>query len=224
MSPPSPSRARLLIVHEALDELARLTEILEARAIEVLAARAAAHALELTRQLAVDAVVLDLAQLAGGETLTVARSLSELEGAPPLIFLATHEQAEALVEALAPGGFEYVSKPVRQVELLARVSSQLKLGRLMRELPHHRRALSECEQQLAEQTRRLAQGEQERAHARAELSLCRSEPPELVTTLKLSEVEEQLIAHALAQTNGNVTQAAKLLGVHRSWLYRRKSP
>jgi len=47
---------------------------------------------------------------------------------------------------------------------------------------------------------------------------------ELPTTLNLNAVKEQLISQALAQTQGNVTAAARMLGVHRSWFYRRKSP
>jgi DNA-binding NtrC family response regulator len=43
------------------------------------------------------------------------------------------------------------------------------------------------------------------------------------TSLNLNAVKEQLIAQALAQTHGNVTAAAQLLGVHRSWFYRRKA-
>jgi two-component system response regulator PilR (NtrC family) len=43
------------------------------------------------------------------------------------------------------------------------------------------------------------------------------------SSLNLNAVKEQLIAQALSQTHGNVTAAAQLLGVHRSWFYRRKA-
>ncbi|HEX5660650.1 MAG TPA: sigma-54 dependent transcriptional regulator [Polyangiales bacterium] len=46
---------------------------------------------------------------------------------------------------------------------------------------------------------------------------------EAPASLNLNAVKEQLIAQALSQTHGNVTAAAQLLGVHRSWFYRRKA-
>jgi DNA-binding NtrC family response regulator len=46
--------------------------------------------------------------------------------------------------------------------------------------------------------------------------------PERPLTLNLNAVKDQLITQALAQTRGNVTAAARILGVHRSWFYRRR--
>jgi DNA-binding NtrC family response regulator len=41
-------------------------------------------------------------------------------------------------------------------------------------------------------------------------------------SLKLDSVKEQLVRAALDRSAGNVTAAARLLGVHRSWFYRRR--
>ena len=38
--------------------------------------------------------------------------------------------------------------------------------------------------------------------------------------MSLKEVKKQLSEAALRQCDGNVSAAAKLLGVHRSWFYR----
>jgi DNA-binding NtrC family response regulator len=41
-------------------------------------------------------------------------------------------------------------------------------------------------------------------------------------TLNLDEVKTQLLERALRIAEGNVSAAAKLLGVHRSWFYRNR--
>jgi len=39
--------------------------------------------------------------------------------------------------------------------------------------------------------------------------------------LNLEEAENLLIQRALAQTNGNIAEAARLLGIHRTRIYRK---
>ncbi|MGC3990004.1 MAG: sigma-54 dependent transcriptional regulator [Chthoniobacteraceae bacterium] len=46
-------------------------------------------------------------------------------------------------------------------------------------------------------------------------------PPLADIPLNLEQAEEALIQRALAQTNGNVTEAARLLGINRTRIYRR---
>jgi len=41
-------------------------------------------------------------------------------------------------------------------------------------------------------------------------------------TFNVNQVKAQLVDRALEASQGNVSAAARLLGVHRSWLYRRR--
>jgi DNA-binding NtrC family response regulator len=45
-------------------------------------------------------------------------------------------------------------------------------------------------------------------------------PPGVALPWNLEEAEEILIGRALEETGGNVTEAARLLGVHRMRIYR----
>jgi len=48
--------------------------------------------------------------------------------------------------------------------------------------------------------------------------------PTRALPLNLAEAEEVLIQRALAHTNGNIAEAARLLGVHRTRIYRKLQP
>jgi transcriptional regulator of acetoin/glycerol metabolism len=80
----------------------------------------------------------------------------------------------------------------------------------LRELARQHRDLSEQNRRLREELERRREGDEANVA-----------PP---LTLNLNAVKEQLIGHALQQTQGNITAAARILGVHRSWFYRRKAP
>jgi DNA-binding NtrC family response regulator len=60
-----------------------------------------------------------------------------------------------------------------------------------------------------------------RAKGRAAIVLGAKKEAATSLPLKLAEAEEVLIQRALDQTNGNIAEAARLLGVHRTRIYRK---
>jgi DNA-binding NtrC family response regulator len=188
----------VLIVDGVGEERCALSHILEAQGVRVLSVPSGEEALAVVRDTAVDLVLLDAA-LDDEDALLLYGPLRELKSAaPPVIVICHREDTDALTAAFEAGAVDAIARPIQRSEVTARVATHLKLLALAREL-------SQRERQLAEREPARARGSSGAGN-----------------TLKLSEVKEQLISDALAQTNGNVTQAAKLLGVHRSWLYRRK--
>ncbi|HEY8945617.1 MAG TPA: sigma-54 dependent transcriptional regulator, partial [Polyangiaceae bacterium] len=69
--------------------------------------------------------------------------------------------SETIVKAFAVGGVDYITKPIEEREVVARVSSHLKIARLQRELEAQNRALGRANNELAEQIQRREQVEAE---------------------------------------------------------------
>jgi PAS domain S-box-containing protein len=82
-----------------------------------------------------DLILLDL-RMPGMDGFEVCRLLKESEEGRrvPVIFLSASRETEDWVEALALGAVDFVSKPFRREELLARVRTHVELGRLRADL------------------------------------------------------------------------------------------
>jgi len=123
---PSPSRGdgqRLLVVADdpITDEL--LSTTLELAGYQVVTAGTVAEALERVAEEPVDLAVLDMIMpdlngLTGYPRLPAADR-------PPLLFLAACESLGTLIPGLGVGGVDYVTKPFRIAEVLARVHALL---------------------------------------------------------------------------------------------------
>jgi putative two-component system response regulator len=69
----------------------------------------------------------------------------------PVIFLSALEDSEDKIEAFNSGGFDYVTKPFKPDELLARITTQLKLRSLQEALDRRNCELKELVQQQVQQ-------------------------------------------------------------------------
>ncbi|MCB1772654.1 MAG: diguanylate cyclase, partial [Gammaproteobacteria bacterium] len=92
--------------------------------------------------------------------LEVCRRLQALFGAdaPPVIFITARIDDETVQAAFAAGAADYVTKPIRKVELLARVKTQLGREQQHRQLRENNRELASARQALSasEERYRLA--------------------------------------------------------------------
>lgn len=82
-----------------------------------------------------DLILLDL-RMPGMDGLEVCRLLKQSEEGRriPVIFLSATREAEEWIEGLALGAVDFISKPFRREELLARVRTHVELGRLRTDL------------------------------------------------------------------------------------------
>lgn len=140
---PAPSRPFLLertdsevvlIVDDVPDNLAVLHDALDESGYTVLVATDGETALERAAQAHPDIVLLD-AMMPGLDGFEVARRLKAAAATAhiPIIFMTGLTETEHLVAALAAGGVDYVTKPVKAREVLARMNVHLDGARRARQ-------------------------------------------------------------------------------------------
>ena len=144
-TPPRPSPAALplqrgdsavvLIVDDVPDNLAVLHDALDESGYTVLVATHGEAALQAAAQAVPDVVVLD-ALMPGMDGFEVARRLkaSAATAHIPIIFMTGLTDTEHLVAALAAGGIDYVTKPIKPREVLARMGVHLGAARKARQV------------------------------------------------------------------------------------------
>jgi two-component system, cell cycle sensor histidine kinase and response regulator CckA len=136
----------ILVVDGEPDSRTLLTEILTAEGYEVRAADEGNQALASIAEKRPDLVLLDI-RMPGMDGFEVCRQLkknAETRGIP-VIFLGASGEPSECIEVFKPGGVDFVTKPFRREELLARVRTHLEFGRVRTHL----------EAQVAERTAEL---------------------------------------------------------------------
>lgn len=145
------SPARLLVVDDDPMNRDMLCRRLEKRGYGVSAASGGAEALHLLSEDEFDLVLLDvmMPEVTGLDVLRsvrLRRSRSEL----PIIMATAKGSSEDIVEALANGANDYVTKPLDFPVVQARVDSQLNLKRALEETRNLNRELTEAQERIAE--------------------------------------------------------------------------
>ncbi|MCB2035145.1 MAG: response regulator, partial [Ottowia sp.] len=116
----------LLIVDDMPDNLAVLHDALDESGYTVLVATSGDQALQRAGQARPDIVLLD-AMMPGMDGFEVARRLKADPATTtiPIIFMTGLTETEHLVAGLEAGGVDYVTKPVKARELIARIGVHL---------------------------------------------------------------------------------------------------
>jgi two-component system KDP operon response regulator KdpE len=118
------NKAEILLIDDE-DSILKLLEInLHANGFKVLKARTGAEGLRMAQSHAPQLVILDLGlpDVSGQEVLTRLKSCFLR---PVIILSAVHEES-AIIQALDAGAADYLTKPFRTGELMARVRSALR--------------------------------------------------------------------------------------------------
>ncbi len=124
----------VLIVDDVPDNLAVLHDALDESGYTVLVALSGAAALQRAAQALPDIVLLD-AMMPGMDGFEVARLLkADAKTAHiPIIFMTGLTETEHLVAALEAGGVDYITKPIKPKEVLARMAVHLQGAREKRQ-------------------------------------------------------------------------------------------
>jgi signal transduction histidine kinase len=125
----------ILIVDDNPNNLAFLFDFLTELGFKVLVARTGESALKKVEYSAPDLILLDviMPEVDGFETcrrLKANPSLKEI----PVIFMTALNSTEDKVKAFSVGAVDYVTKPIQNEEVLARVKAHLSISRLTRKL------------------------------------------------------------------------------------------
>jgi DNA-binding response OmpR family regulator len=124
-------RATVLVVDDTPDTLSFLTDTLDQAGFTVLIATDGDSALQLVDQITPDLVLMD-ALMPGIDGFEACRRLKrdKLLSHLPVIFMTGLADTEHVVEGLAAGGVDYVTKPIVVDELLARIRVHLANARI----------------------------------------------------------------------------------------------
>ena len=139
MPTPTLSNERLisdivLIVDDIPENLALLHDALDEAGHTVLVATNGESALQRARQSLPDVILLD-ALMPGMDGFEVARRLKADFATQhiPIVFMTGLTETEHVVAAFAAGGADYVTKPIRPPEVLARIAAHVQNARQMRQ-------------------------------------------------------------------------------------------
>lgn len=143
MNPEPPDEPRLdapdaadvvLVVDDVPENLALLNDALDEAGYTVLVATSGEAALALAARAQPDIVLLD-AVMPGLDGFETARRLkADPETAPiPIVFMTGLTETEHVVAAFGAGGTDYVTKPIRPREVLARIAAHLHQARSQRQ-------------------------------------------------------------------------------------------
>lgn len=126
-------RDTVLVVDDSLDSIRMLNDMLENAGMTVLVALEGAQALNITRNIVPDIILLDamMPNMDGFETCRQLKKNPALADLP-IIFMTGLSDTEHVVMGLKAGGVDYVTKPINASELIARMQVHLANARITR--------------------------------------------------------------------------------------------
>ncbi len=143
------AQARLLIVDDKTANLDLLREMLAPLGHQIFFATSGARALEIASSVHPDLVLLDvmMPDMDGFETC---RRFKEDEAVAdiPIIFVTAKTDVEDLARGFDAGAVDYITKPVKQPEVHARVATHLRIIGLIRQQREHMAALEQARGEL----------------------------------------------------------------------------
>jgi DNA-binding response OmpR family regulator len=136
----------ILVVDDSPDTLGLLNQALEEKGYAVLVALEGKQALTIAEHIVPDMILLDaiMPNMDGFETCRRLKENKDLEKIP-VIFMTGLSETENIVKGLEAGGVDYLTKPIKPDELLARIKVHLNNARLTHSA---RKALDATGQQL----------------------------------------------------------------------------
>jgi len=143
------TQAKLLIVDDKAANLDLLREMLAPLGHQIFFATSGAKALAIATSALPDLVLLDvmMPEMDGFETCHRFKQdavLSEI----PIIFVTARTDVEDLARGFAAGGVDYITKPVKQPEVHARVATHLQIQGLIAQQREHLAALEQARGEL----------------------------------------------------------------------------
>lgn len=128
------NRDIVLIVDDVPENLSLLHDALDEAGYMVLVATNGESALERARKSLPDVVLLD-AMMPGMDGFEVARRLKADFSTRhiPIVFMTGLTETEHVVAAFSAGGADYVTKPIRPAEVLARIAAHMQNARQMKQ-------------------------------------------------------------------------------------------
>jgi diguanylate cyclase (GGDEF)-like protein len=135
------NEATILVVDDTETNIDILVELLS-DLYEVMVALDGESALEIVAEEKIDLILLDI-MMPGMDGYAVCKALKSGQQTEdiPIIFITANTDEDSIEKAYECGGIDYVTKPFKPRELLARVNRELKMQELIRDLRESRAEL-----------------------------------------------------------------------------------
>ena len=159
MSAPSGTAAKVLVVDDVPMNVKLLVDLLAVKGYRTCSATSGAEALAVLAAEQPDLVLLDVMMpgMSGYEVCQAIRA-DPTHAMLPVVLVTALDPAKERAKGLDAGADDFLSKPVNQAELLARVRSLLRIKALYDELQRHKAELQAFNHMLEQ---RVAQGVEE---------------------------------------------------------------
>lgn len=127
----------VLVVDDSLDSIHMLNDVLEDAKFTVLVALEGSQALTITRNIRPDIILLDavMPNMDGFETCKRLKQNPQLADVP-IIFMTGLSDTEHIVMGLGARGVDYITKPIKADELIARMRVHLANARITQSARH----------------------------------------------------------------------------------------
>ena len=163
----STGRARILVVDDVQENLNLLSEVLEGAEYIVSVASRGEIAIEIATINPPDLILLDIVmpEMDGFETCQQLKATEETKHIP-ILFISARDDLDNILQSFQSGGVDYINKPFRNEELLARVETHLRITLLTSALRQKNRELEQVNERLVSEItkRQMAEEESETAH------------------------------------------------------------
>jgi signal transduction histidine kinase len=204
LADPDTTVRTILTVDDQPANLRVLIDCLERSGLQVVVALSGEEAIERARYVQPDLVLLDV-HMPGLDGFATCR---QLKGSPstqdiPVIFMTSATETQDKLAAFAAGGVDYVTKPVNEDEVLARINTHLTLSALRRQLEAKNAQLARSNIELEQ----LAIERAVRARAEGESAGLRKLLEERDQMLADREDMLRLLAHEVRQPLNNASAA-----------------
>lgn len=198
---------RVLVADDQSDVIEAIRLMLGPRDFTVVAAASPAEAVAAAMTQSLDAALIDLnydkGRTTGEQGLELLAALLNADPMLPVIAMTAWSSIDLALEAVRRGAREFIEKPWEESRLVAALRSQAELGRALKRV-------AELESELQRLSGAAAAGALTVANGSAS-----------VADMRLLDVEGLLVRRAMERFQGNVSRAARALGLSRSALYRR---
>ena len=140
---------KVLIAEDSITLLLTTSKIVETAGHEVIQARDGKEALELFDSEKPDLVLLDV-EMPGHDGFEVAKKIrsKKLDYWIPIIFLTGYVEDQYLLQGIEAGGDDYLTKPVSNLVLNAKLNAMQRIYEMQRELVQISKQLSETNEKL----------------------------------------------------------------------------
>jgi DNA-binding response OmpR family regulator len=143
--------ATILLVEDNPGNLKLLTIILENRGYRVLLVPSGEHALEALQLSIPDLVLLDV-RLPGIDGYEVCKKIKATPSTAqlPVLFISALNKPEDVIRGFEAGGIDFVTKPIQEAEVLARIDTHIQLYQSRLQLAEKSAKLEQANRQVNE--------------------------------------------------------------------------